>query len=85
MAIVKVMTGDQVANRFQDNVRDTVNPLIQRVENLTPSVVASPPVPSASLVGRIVLVQKPGEAATIRICSPTSDGGFEWVTVGTSS
>lgn len=28
MAIVKVMAGDPIVNRIQDNVRDTVNPLV---------------------------------------------------------
>ena len=85
MAIVKLNGKDPVINRFADNVRDTVNPLIEQVNALEVPTVSSDPAATADMVGHSIIVKVPGQPATVKVCVPNSSGGYEWVGVALSS
>jgi hypothetical protein len=85
MAIVKLNGQDPVVNRFADNVRDTVNPLIKKVDEIKPAAVAAAPSADANRVGQITVVAAAGTASIVKICVQNSTGAYEWLTLGTSS
>lgn len=84
-SVARIATSDQTTNRALDNVRDVVNPLVQTVSSMQPSVSEVAPSAGANMVGRITIVQSAGGVATVQMCCQNSAGGYEWVTLGTST
>ena len=84
-SVARIATGDPTTNRALDNVRDVVNPLVRTVADLQPAVQEAAPTAVANSVGKIVIAQSAGGAATIQMCCQNSAGAYEWVTLGTST
>lgn len=84
--ITGLLTADSVGNRWQANTASQLNQFL-RTALQVPSTYNTDnrPAPTASLLGRFIIVTKSNDVSQLQVCLLNSKGLPEWVSCATSS